>query len=162
MLPNISEYLGQTLDIFIFQILYFRLPKLPSLFSLLTTFGHFGAYGHFFIERIIAKAFGDSLKTIMGIYQLYTWIFVHYQIWLFWGEGGFLWKSKNINQMNNSRRYHASEPLTRVTFETKKEIVQKHGVQALHNVFIRFFIAFLGVHFHAKMVISFKPLEIED
>ena len=80
MLPNISEYLGQVLDISIFQILYFRLPKLPSLFSLLTTFGHFGAYGHFFIERIIAKAFGDSLKTIMGIYQLYTGIFVHYQI----------------------------------------------------------------------------------
>ena len=87
MLPNISEYLGQVLDIFIFQILYFRLPKLPSLFSLLTTFGHFGAYGHFFIERIIAKAFGDSLKTIMGIYQLYTGMFVHYHIWLFGGRG---------------------------------------------------------------------------
>ena len=64
--------------------------------------------------------------------------------------------------MNNSRRYRASEPLTRVTFETNKEIVQKHEVQALHNVFIKFFIAFLRVHFHAKMVISFKPLEIED
>ena len=80
MLSNISEYLRQVLDIFIFQILYFRLPKLPSLFSLLTKFGHFGAYGHFFIERTIAIAFGDSLKTIVGIYQLYTGLFVHYQI----------------------------------------------------------------------------------
>ena len=80
----------------------------------------------------------------------------------FWEEGGFLRKRTNINEMNNSRRCHASEPLTRLTFQPKKENVQKHGVQALHNVFIRFFIAFLGVHFHAKMVISFKPLEIED
>ena len=78
MLRNISEYLGQVLDICIFRILYFRHRKLPSLFIFLTTFGHFGAYGHLFIERIIAKAFRDSLKTIMGIYQLYTGVFVHY------------------------------------------------------------------------------------
>ena len=80
MLRNISEYLGQVLDICICRILYFRHLKLPSLFSFIATFGLFGPYGHFFIERLIAKAFGDSLKTIMGIFQLYTGIFAHYQI----------------------------------------------------------------------------------
>ena len=80
MLRNISEYLGQALDICMFRILYFRHRKLPSLFSFITTFGLFGPYGHFFIERLIDKAFGDSLRTIMGIFQLYTGIFVHYQI----------------------------------------------------------------------------------
>ena len=80
MLRNISEYLGQVLDICSFRILYFRLRKLPSLFSFITTFGLYGAYGHFFIERLIVKAFGDSLKTIMGIFQLYTGIVVHCQL----------------------------------------------------------------------------------
>ena len=68
MLRNISEYLGQVLDICIFLLLYFRHRKLPSLFNFITTFGLFGAYGNFFIERIIALAFGVSLKTIMGIF----------------------------------------------------------------------------------------------
>ena len=80
ILRNMSEYLGQVLDICIFRILYFRHRKLPSLFSFIATFGLFGPYGHFFIERLIAKVFGDSLKTIMGIFQLYTGIFVHYQV----------------------------------------------------------------------------------
>ena len=53
-------------------------------------------------------------------------------------EGGFLRKSTNINEINDSRRYHASEPLTRMTFESKKENVEKNGVHALHNVFITF------------------------
>ena len=80
MLSNISEYLGKVLDIYIFRILYFRHRKLPSLFSFIATFGLFGPCGHFFIERLIAKAFGDSLKTIMGIFQLYAGIFLHYQV----------------------------------------------------------------------------------
>ena len=80
----------------------------------------------------------------------------------FWGEGGSLRKSTNIHEIDNSRGYHASELMTRIRFEPKNENVQKDESQTFHNVFITVFIAFSRVHFHEKMVISFKPLEVED
>ena len=65
-----------------------------------------------------------------------------------------------MNKMNSSRRYHANEPITRVTFEPRKGNVKKKLEFKRSIMYLLRFYCILRVYFQKKTTLSFKPLKV--